>query len=95
MKIIRNNRFFLRPLADVDAGGMTSVHSLITLNGKKLRGELHIRDCENQISLEFWTGDGAKPGGRERMRDAIAGLQGELEAFARDYDRTARELDEG
>ena len=71
---------------------MTSVHSLITLKGKKLRGEIHIRDCENQISLEFWTGDGARPNGGERMRAVIEKLTTELNAFAADYDRAAREL---
>ncbi len=90
----RNNRFFLRPLTDVDAGGMTSVHSCISLNGKKLRGEIHIRDCDNQISLEFWTGEGARPHGRERMRGVIEKLQTELTAFAADYERAADEINE-
>jgi hypothetical protein len=73
---------------------MTSLHSVITLKGNKLRGEIHIRDCENQISLEFWTGDGARPGGRKRCADLIEKLQAELTAFAADYDRAAMDLEE-
>lgn len=92
--MIRNNRFFLRPIADVSAGGMSSVHSRISLKGKKLRGEIILRDCNNQISFEFWTGDGAKPGGRERCAELIEKLQAELTAFAADYDNAARDIDE-
>ena len=73
---------------------MTSVHSVITLKGKKLRGEFHIRDCENQISLEFWTGEGARPGGRKRMNDAIEKLINELQGFAAQYDQAADEIGE-
>jgi len=90
----RNNRFFLRPVEDVGAGGMTSLHSRITVKGRKLRGEIHIRDCENQISLDFWAGEGAKPGGRERMRAMIEKLQTELTAFAADFERAADEIGE-
>ena len=90
--MIRNNRFFLRPLADVEAGGQTSLHSRITLKGKKLRGEIAIRDCENEISLEFWAGEGARPGGRERCADLIEKLQVELAAFAADFDKAHGDL---
>jgi len=90
--LIRNRRFFLRPIADVEAGGMTSLHSRITLKGKKLRGEITIRDCDNQISLEFWAGDGARPGGRERCAVLIEKLQIELDAFAAAYDKAAKDL---
>lgn len=92
MNVIRNNRFFLRPVENYAAGSMTSLHSRITLKGKKLRGEIHIRDCDNQISLEFWAGDGAEPGGDERMAAVIEKLQLELAAFAADFDRAARDL---
>lgn len=90
----RNSRFFLRPLEDVNAGGMTSVHSVITLKGRKLRGEIHIRDCDNQISLDFWTGEGARPGGRARMHGVIEKLINELQGFAAQYDQAADEIGE-
>jgi hypothetical protein len=92
--VIRNTRFFLRPIEDVSAGGMTSIHSRITLEGNKLRGELHIRDCENQISLDFWSGEGAKPGGLDRMKNALTQLQDEIDGFIRDYEHAAEKLDD-
>lgn len=93
-RLIRNSRFFLRPIEDISAGGMSSVHSRISLKGKKLRGEIILRDCNNEISFEFWSGEGAKPGGRKRMRDAVGKLQDELTAFMIDYERAAREINE-
>lgn len=84
--LIHNKRFFLRPIEDVSAGGMTSVHSRITLDGDKLRGEFHIRDCDNQISLEFWTGEGAKPGGVDRMKTALTNLRNEIDDFIVAYE---------
>lgn len=84
--LIHNKRFFLRPIEDVSAGGMTSVHSRITLNGDKLRGEIHIRDCENQISLDFWAGEGAKPGGVDRMKTALTSLRDEIDDFIVAYE---------
>ena len=92
--MIRNSRFFLRPVEDVEAGGMTSVHSQITLKKGRLRGELHIRDCENQISLEFWTGKGARPGGVLRMTEALTLLREEIDEFITDYETASLELEE-
>lgn len=92
--MIRNSRFFLRPIEDVSAGGMTSIHSRITLEEGKLRGELHIRDCESQISLDFWAGEGAKPGGVDRMKNALTQLQDEIDGFIRDYEHAAEKLDD-
>jgi hypothetical protein len=90
--LIHNNRFFLRPVEDVHAGGMTSLHSCIWLDGKKLRGEIHLRDCDNQISLEFWAGEGAKPGGVNRMSDALIQIRDELDDFIDAYERAAEDL---
>lgn len=90
--MIRNSRFFLRPVEDVRAGGMTSLHSQITLDGRKLRGEIHIRDCDNQISLEFWTGEDAKPGGVDRMKTVLALIREELDAFEDAYERAGQDL---
>lgn len=90
--LIHNNRFFLRPVEDVNAGGMTSLHSHISLDGKKLRGEIHIRDCDNQISLEFWTGEGAKPGGVDRMRNVLTRIRDELDEFEDAYERAGQDL---
>jgi hypothetical protein len=91
--VIRNNRFFARPVEDYPAGAMTSVHSLITLDKNELRGKIYLRDCESEISFDFWAGNGARPGGRERMVAVIAKLQLELEEFAADFNRAADELD--
>lgn len=93
MSVIRNNRFFARPIEDFEAGAMTSMHTRITLHGQKLRGEIHLRDCDNQISLEFWAGDGARPGGRKRAADMLERIRDEIDAFMRDYDQAAGELD--
>lgn len=94
-QVIRNNRFFTRPIEDHSAGSMTSVHSLITLDKEKneLRGDLYLRDCHEQISFNFWAGNGARPGGRERMQAMIDKLQDELEEFATAFDQAADELD--
>ena len=90
--LIHNKRFFLRPVEDVHAGGMTSLHSCIWLDGKKLRGEIHIRDCDNQISLEYWAGEGAKPGGVDRMKTALTRIRDEIDEFIDDYERAAEDL---
>lgn len=90
--LIHNKRFFLRPIEDISAGGMTSVHSVITLKGKKLRGEIHIRDCNDQISLEFWTGEGARPGGVDRMKNALTLIRDEIDEFIADYERAGEDL---
>jgi hypothetical protein len=93
-EVIRNSRFFARPVEDYPAGAMTSVHSLITLDreANELRGRIYLRDCDSEISFEFWAGNGARPGGRERAREMIAKLQTELTEFAADFDRSAMEL---
>lgn len=93
-QVIRNSRFFARPVEDYSAGAMTSVHSLITLDKEKneLRGKIYLRDCESEISFDFWAGNGARPGARERARDMIAKLQIELEEFASDFDKATTEL---
>lgn len=92
MKVIRNNRFFLRPVEDFLAGAMTSLHSIITLDKNELRGRIYLRDCDSEISFDFWAGDGARPGARERAREMIAKLQIELEEFASDFDKATLEL---
>jgi hypothetical protein len=91
--VIRNKRLFLRPIEDHSAGAMTSMHSLITKDGNELRGELHFRDCEHQISFEFWTGDGARPGGRARAANMLSLIRDEIDEFLRDYDEAARPYD--
>lgn len=94
-EVIRNNRFFVRPIEDHAAGPMTSMHSRITLdrNKNELRSEIYLRDCTSQISFEFWAGNGARPNGRGRMQAMITKLQDELEEFATAFDRAADELD--
>lgn len=90
--LIHNRRCFLRPVEDVNAGGMTSMHTHIWLDGKKLRGEVHLRDCGRQISLEFWAGKDAKPGGVDRMNNVITTIQDELDEFRRDFEHAAEKL---
>ena len=94
-QVIRNERAFLRPVEDYSAGAMTSIHSLITLDKdeNKLRGRIYLRDCDSEISFEFWAGNEARPGGRERMQGVIDKLQDELEEFATAFDRAADEID--
>lgn len=95
-QIVRNSRFFLRPVEDYEAGPMTSVHSLITLDkeANELRGTIYLRDCNRQIRFEFWGGEGAWPGSRERAANMLGQLRGEIDAFMRDYDQAAGELDD-
>ncbi len=71
---------------------MTSMHTRITKHGDKLRGEIHLRDCDSQISLEFWAGEGARPGGRKRAADMLERIRAEIDAFMLDYDRAAADL---
>lgn len=92
--LIRNRRFFLRPIEDVEAGGMSSCHSTITIKGNALRGEIHLRDCDNQISFEFWGGDGARPGSVERVRGVVDKLCTELCEFLDDYETAAEQIEE-
>ena len=93
--VIRNNRFFTRPIEDYPAGAMTSMHTLITKDGNELRGELHFRDCDSQISFEFWAGDGARPGGRARAANMLSLIRDEIEDFLHDYDQAAADLEDG
>lgn len=92
-QVIRNSRFFLRPIEDFPAGAMTSMHTRIIKDGNELRGHIHFRDCDSEISFEFWAGDGARPGGRERAANMLGLIQAELDAFMRDYDQAAGDLD--
>lgn len=71
---------------------MTSMHTLITKHGDKLRGTIYLRDCDSEISLEFWAGDGARPGGRQRAANMLGRIRDEIDAFMVDYDRAAAEL---
>lgn len=92
--IVRNNRFFCRPLEDFEAGAMTSMHTRITKRGTKLRGTIYLRDCESEISLEFWAGDGARPGGRKRAAEMLGRIRDEIDAFMLDYDRAAADIED-
>ena len=93
--IVRLKRFFTRPIEDFSAGSMTSLHSLITFDDeeKKLRGTITRRDCESEISFEFWTGKDARPGGRKRAADMLTLLRNEIDEFMQDYDNAAAKLE--
>lgn len=94
MEIIRNVRFFARPIEDLTAGPMTSVHSVISLDreANKVRGSLYLRDCDSQISFDFWAGEGAKPGGQQRADVMLGRLRDEIDAFLIDYAKATEEL---
>ncbi len=95
-EVIRNNRFFVRPLEDYESGAMTSLHSIITLDKEthELRGTIYLRDCYRQISFEFWAGNGAWPNSSERMEAVIGKLKLELDEFAADFNRAVKELED-
>ena len=93
-ELIRNVRFFARPIEDLTAGPMTSVHSVISLDRERnqVRGSIHLRDCVSQISFDFWAGDGAKPGGMARADVMLGRLRDEIDAFLVDYETAVMEL---